>query len=220
MNFLKRLKFYLIGFILGLILVYGIFKDRSWDWLPENKIKKFLLENPIKINYNKKELNLSNQLSKKIFDVIINGKVNFSKSETNQNLKKYFIEYNHTTAIFNISFNDTLCRILTIDSFNFQNEFNFVDTTVYIDQKNLFLRFDKLEKKFSKSFIKNLEKYQLNEQDFSNNLESFQPNWNESHPFRKSNPLYCGSIKIFDSNYYLILQTGNKKLRFKDFKKI
>ena len=56
MNFLKRLKFYLIGFILGLILVYGIFKDRSWDWLPENKIKKFLLENPIKINYNKIEL--------------------------------------------------------------------------------------------------------------------------------------------------------------------
>ena len=79
MNFLKRLKFYLIGFILGLILVYGIFKDRSWDWLPENKIKKFLLDNPIKINYNKKQLNLSNQLSKKIFDVIIYGKVNFSR---------------------------------------------------------------------------------------------------------------------------------------------
>ena len=41
MNFLKRLKFYIIGFILGLFLIYSLFKEREWDWLPENKIKKF-----------------------------------------------------------------------------------------------------------------------------------------------------------------------------------
>ena len=88
MNFLNRLKFYLLGFILGLFLVYGIFKDRNWDWLPENKVKKFLLENPLKIFYNKKQDLLSDQLSKKIFDIIVNGDVNFSKSETKQELKK------------------------------------------------------------------------------------------------------------------------------------
>ena len=53
MNFLNRLKFYLVGFILGLFLVFFLFKDREWDWLPENKIKKFLLANPIKINIEK-----------------------------------------------------------------------------------------------------------------------------------------------------------------------
>ena len=220
MNFLNRLKFYLLGFILGLFLVYGIFKERNWDWLPENKVKKFLLENPLKIFYNKKQDLLSDQLSKKIFDIIINGDVNFSKSETKQDLKIYLIEHNQNTAIFNISFKDTLCRILSLDSNYFKKEPNSKDSTIFIDQMNLFLRFDKLEKKYSKSFIKKLENYPLNEEDFSNNLKSFEPNWAQSDPYKKSNPQYLGTIIIHDSAYFLILETGNQKLRFKDFYKI
>ena len=220
MNFLNRLKFYLLGFILGLFLVYGIFKERNWDWLPENKVKKFLLENPLKIFYNKKQDLLSDQLSKKIFDIIINGDVNFSKSETKQELKIYLIEYKQNTAIFNISFKDTLCRILSLDSNYFKKESNSKDSTIFLDQMNLFLRFDKLEKKYSKSFIKKLENYPLNEEDFSNNLKSFEPNWAQSDPYKKSNPQYLGTIIIQDSAYFLILETGNQKLRFKDFYKI
>ena len=220
MNFLNRLKFYLLGFILGLFLVYGIFKERNWDWLPENKVKKFLLENPLKIFYNKKQDLLSDQLSKKIFDIIINGDVNFSKSETKQDLKIYLIEHNQNTAIFNISFKDTLCRILSLDSNYFKKESNSKDSTIFLDQMNLFLRFDKLEKKYSKSFIKKLENYPLNEEDFSNNLKSFEPNWAQSDPYKKSNPQYLGTIIIQDSAYFLILETGNQKLRFKDFYKI
>ena len=220
MNFLNRLKFYLLGFILGLFLVYGIFKERNWDWLPENKVKKFLLENPLKIFYNKKQDLSSDQLSKKIFDIIVNGDVNFSKSETKQELKIYLIEYKQNTAIFNISFKDTLCRILSLDSNYFKKEPNSKDSTIFLDQMNLFLRFDKLEKKYSKSFIKKLENYPLNEEDFSNNLKSFEPNWAQSDPFKKSNPQYLGTIIIQDSAYFLILETGNQKLRFKDFYKI
>ena len=220
MNFLNRLKFYLLGFIFGLFLVYGIFKERNWDWLPENKVKKFLLENPLKIFYNKKQDLLSDQLSKKIFDIIINGDVNFSKSETKQELKIYLIEYKQNTAIFNISFKDTLCRILSLDSNYFKKESNSKDSTIFLDQMNLFLRFDKLEKKYSKSFIKKLENYPLNEEDFSNNLKSFEPNWAQSDPYKKSNPQYLGTIIIHDSAYFLILETGNQKLRFKDFYKI
>ena len=220
MNFLNRLKFYLLGFILGLFLVYGIFKERNWDWLPENKVKKFLLENPLKIFYNKKQDFLSDQLSKKIFDIIVNGDVNFSKSETKQELKIYLIEYKQNTAIFNISFKDTLCRILSLDSNYFKKESNSKDSTIFLDQMNLFLRFDKLEKKYSKSFIKKLENYPLKEEDFSNNLKSFEPNWAQSDPYKKSNPQYLGTIIIQDSAYFLILETGNQKLRFKDFYKI
>lgn len=220
MNFLNRLKFYLLGFILGLFLVYGIFKERNWDWLPENKVKKFLLENPLKIFYNKKQDLFSDQLSKKIFDIIVNGDVNFSKSETKQELKIYLIEYKQNTAIFNISFKDTLCRILSLDSNYFKKESNSKDSTIFLDQMNLFLRFDKLEKKYSKSFIKKLENYPLKEEDFSNNLKSFEPNWAQSDPYKKSNPQYLGTIIIQDSAYFLILETGNQKLRFKDFYKI
>ncbi|MDA8670532.1 hypothetical protein N9L60_06210, partial [Flavobacteriales bacterium] len=98
MNFINRLKFYLVGFILGLFLVYSLFNDREWDWLPENKIKKFLLANPIKINIEKSEaLYLNESFSKKVFDVVINGNVLFSKSETKTDTKNYFLESNNDT---------------------------------------------------------------------------------------------------------------------------
>ena len=115
---------------------------------------------------------------------------------------------------------DTLCRILSLDSNYFKKEPESKDSTIFIDQMNLFLRFDKLEKKYSKSFIEKLENYPLNEEDFSNNLKSFEPNWAQSDPYKKSNPQYLGTIIIHDSAYFLILETGNQKLRFKDFYKI
>ncbi len=105
MSFLNRLKFYLIGFGLGLFLIYSLFKDREWDWLPENKVKKFILETPLKINLKKDQTAiLTDQFSKKIFDLIINGNVNFSESKTKFTNKKYVIEYKNSSALFNISF--------------------------------------------------------------------------------------------------------------------
>ena len=83
MNFLNRLKFYLLGFILGLFLVYGIFKERNWDWLPENKVKKFLLENPLKIFYNKKQDLLSRELLEKNC-ILCQLKVSFSMPWTSR----------------------------------------------------------------------------------------------------------------------------------------
>ena len=89
MNFLNRLKFFLIGISLGLFLVFSIFKEREWSWLPENKIKKILLDNPIKINLKKSELsNINDDFSRNIFNVIIYGDVVFSQSTTNTNPKK------------------------------------------------------------------------------------------------------------------------------------
>ena len=122
MNFLNRLKFYLIGFGLGLFFIYFLFKERKWDWLPENKVKKIFLDNPLKINFKKEQDSiLTDQLSKKIFDLIINGNVNFSESKTKFTNKKYVIEYKNSSALFNISFEDTLCRIISIDNMIFKD---------------------------------------------------------------------------------------------------
>ena len=170
MNFLNRLKFYLIGLVLGLLLIYSLFKDREWDWLPENKVKKFILETPLKINLKKDQTAiLTDQFSKKIFDLIINGNVNFSESKTKFTNKKYVIEYKNSSALFNISFEDTLCRIISIDNMIFKDIYGlgFLDTIVFIDHSNLYLKFEKMEKKFTKNFISKVEKYGLNPDDIS-----------------------------------------------------
>lgn len=221
MNFLNRLKFYLIGFSLGLFLIYTLFKDREWDWLPENKVKNFILKYPLKINLNKDQpIILNDQFAKKIFDLIINGNVNFSESKTNSINKKYIIEYNNSSALFNVSFEDTLCRLISIDNMIFKDHYEpeYLDTIVFIDRYNLLMKFDKMEKKFTKYFISKVEKYGLNSDDISKNLKNFKVDWKKSNPFSIINPKYIGTISISNLQYEISLETGNNKLRFKDFR--
>lgn len=222
MKFSNRLKFYLIGFSLGLFLVYGIFKDKSWNWLPENKVKQFLLENPLRIYLDRNQQNYQKDISKNIFDIIINGDVNFSRSKTDSSLKKYVIEYEEAFACFGVSFEDSLCRVLSLNkfNFNFKNDSFNSDSIIYIDQFNLTNRFKKMEKKFAKAFQVKLTNSPLNKEDFLKNLESFKVDWNASFPFRKLNPQYSGIIKISNNTYHILLETGNKKLRFKDFNQL
>ena len=222
MKFSNRLKFYLIGFSLGLFLVYGIFKDKSWNWLPENKVKQFLLENPLRIYLDRNQQNYQKDISKNIFNIIINGDVNFSRSKTDSSLKKYVIEYEEAFASFGVSFEDSLCRVLSLNkfNFNFKNDSFNSDSIIYIDQFNLTNRFKKMEKKFAKAFQVKLTNSPLNKEDFLKNLESFKVDWNASFPFRKLNPQYSGIIKISNNTYHILLETGNKKLRFKDFNQL
>jgi len=223
MNFLNRLKFYLLGFILGLFLVYSLFNDREWDWLPENKIKKFLLANPIKINIEKSEvLYLNESFSKKVFDVVINGNVLFSKSETKTETKNYFLESNNDTISIDISFDDSTCRITSFNNQNFtrNQSINQIDTNVYMDNFNFYKVVEKLKKKYSKEFITDLENFQLNEKDIEKNLKKIKINWTRSSGFRIANPFYIGRINIEGLDYEISMEKGNKKIRFKRLKKI
>ena len=223
MNFLNRLKFYLVGFILGLFLVYSLFNDREWDWLPENKIKKFLLTNPIKINIEKSEiLNINENFSKNVFDVIINGNIIFTKSKTKTNTKNYFLENSNDTISIDISFDDSTCRITSINNQNFSRNKSTsqVDTNIYMDNFNFYKVLEKFEKKYSKEFIRDLENYQLNEIDIEKNLNTININWVKSNGFVIANPFYRGRINIQELDYEIYMEKGNKKIRFKRLKKI
>ena len=223
MDFSNRLKFYLLGFILGLFLVYSLFNDREWDWLPKNKIKKFLLTNPIKINIEKSEvLKINEDFSKKVFDVIINGNILFSKSETKTNTKNYFLESNNDTISIDISFDDSTCRITSINNQNFSRNKSIsnIDTNIYMDNFNFYKVLEKFEKKYSKEFIRDLENYQLNEIDIEKKLKTININWNKSNGFMFANPFYIGRINIEGLEYEIYMEKGNKKIRFKRLRKI
>ena len=71
MKFTKRLKYYLIGFGLGLFLVFFLFKDRSWSWLPENRVLDFISSHPILVNKDfYDDLIDKSALEKKIFNLV------------------------------------------------------------------------------------------------------------------------------------------------------
>ena len=75
-----------------------------------------------------------------------------------------------------------------------------------------------MEKKFTQNFISKVEKHGLNPDDISKNLKNFKVNWKKSNPFTNLNPKYLGTINISNLQYEISLETGNNKLRFKDFR--
>ena len=223
MNFLNRLKFFLIGISLGLFLVYSLFKEREWNWLPENKIKKFLLENPIKIKIKKSEVFIiNNDFSRNIFNVIINGEVLFSQSITNSNPKKYLMNYKSDSITIDISFQDSSCLVKSVNRHVFCQENNdlCIDTTLNMDNLNFFRMLEKLEKKYSKKYNLEMKKYNLNNLDISKNLKTYKNDWKKSKIFNLTNPNYQGTIEVDGDKYEITMEKGNNKLRFKNIIKL
>ena len=84
MNFLKRLKFYLIGVGLGILMVLAIFKDRKLtSWTPANQIIKEIEEKPLVINSSMQcLLNCAGiEGTENVKSLMTQGKVNFSESD-------------------------------------------------------------------------------------------------------------------------------------------
>ena len=116
MKFTKRLKYYLIGFGLGLFLVFFLFKDRSWSWLPENRVLDFISSHPILVNKDfYDDLKDKSALEKKIFDLVLSGNVDFSESQTKGEIKTYRIFTDSTQIEIALSFNDSISRVIQIE---------------------------------------------------------------------------------------------------------
>ena len=91
--FVHRLKYYLIGVGLGILLVMAIFKDRNLtEWTPKNQVFKELNEKDLVIDdLNKCKfscIEMNEELLIKEF--ISKGKVNFSASNTDDLDAKQF----------------------------------------------------------------------------------------------------------------------------------
>jgi hypothetical protein len=93
MTFGKRLRFYLIGFVLGTIISVLFFKGRGCGWLPENRVLLRLTKSYILANDSMRCVLKCNHIdSLNIKDLFKNGNVLFSESRPNDEPKMYVIE--------------------------------------------------------------------------------------------------------------------------------
>lgn len=91
-NFLKRLKFYGIGFLIGLLFVFIFFQNRGCTWLPSNRVKNTIIGRVIVVNEKDhqqlKKLGISD---KRIIHFLNDGDVDFGESKKQGNPKVYSI---------------------------------------------------------------------------------------------------------------------------------
>ena len=92
MNFLNRLKYYLIGAGLGTLMVMSIFKDRNiTSWTPKNRVLSEISELPMHLNdrenclLNCLDLNVDSLKS-----IIGAGSVDFSESDVSNEKKRQY----------------------------------------------------------------------------------------------------------------------------------
>lgn len=92
-SFLRRLKYYGIGFTVGLIFVIFFFQNRGCSWLPANRVKNSILERLLVVPDSQKELMQMQNISKKDIVAALNdGDVVFGESAKKGNPQVYLIE--------------------------------------------------------------------------------------------------------------------------------
>ena len=92
-SFLRRLKYYGIGFGIGLVFVLFFFQNRGCSWLPSNRVKNSFLERLIGVSDSQfVAMNKIGINTKELISVLNDGEVNFGASRKSTNPKVYELE--------------------------------------------------------------------------------------------------------------------------------
>ncbi len=89
----KRLKYYGIGFGIGLFFVIFFFQNRGCSWLPDNRVKNNILDRVLVLPDSESKLLQKFGLTKKDLTLVLNdGEVIFEESKKEGNPKIYVVE--------------------------------------------------------------------------------------------------------------------------------
>lgn len=90
---LRRLKYYGIGFGIGMIFVFFFFQNRGCSWLPENRVKNSILDRLVVVSESNAELMKAEGIDDDFIVGLLNdGDVDFSASQKREESKVYVIE--------------------------------------------------------------------------------------------------------------------------------
>lgn len=116
-KFKNRIKYYLVGFLMGIIAITFFFGQRGCAWLPGNRVKTTITEQKIVVGDSIQALlNCLADDSQPIFDLLnTDGDVNFGESETEGHPQRYRIE-NGNGLVVDFKIYDNYSEIVSVKS--------------------------------------------------------------------------------------------------------
>lgn len=118
-KFLGRLKYYGVGFGIGLVFVFMFFQNRGCSWLPSNRVKNSILERAIVVSDSEKELFKSKGITNdEIIELLNSGSIDFDKSIKEGKTKIYHVH------------NDKIKLFFTLPKDNFISEVKLANKSV------------------------------------------------------------------------------------------
>ena len=218
MKLSSRIKYYLIGFGLGLILVIFIFGTRGCEWLPNNRVLKSINSTQLYISKKNKCLIECNKSTEKVFHLLENGDVDFSKSVTDKKIKEYFIQHNGLELTVGIDPNDSVSTIINTNSTSKNCECNQIDDEIvpfYMPNKMV------LSKLSAKSLtLDSVFQCQSNCLEIDQNITSklFKEGvviMEHSYPKKRPNPSFLIKLKKENREFLFLVHEGATKTRIK-----
>jgi hypothetical protein len=98
-SFWRRLRYYGIGFGIGLLFVFVFFQNRGCSWLPSNRVKNSILDRILVLpDDQEKAMKGRGVTQKDIIGALNEGDVSFSESKKKDALKVYKIEHQRSTG--------------------------------------------------------------------------------------------------------------------------
>jgi hypothetical protein len=117
LNFKQRLVRYLIGVLIGLLLVYAFFGTRDWTgWTPENRVRELFVNSEIRITDKARcELKCCGRSIGHVVNAIATGDVLFSESETKGDPLFYVVQSSFDKEIkFTFQTKDSIATLVKV----------------------------------------------------------------------------------------------------------
>ena len=121
-NFTRRLKYYGIGFGIGLIMVFFFFGNRGCNWGPENRVKSSIRERVLVVNSeNLTELKKKGISTQDLQKIIEESDIDFGLSKKEESLKVYLFTNEKFKFIVSLPYESFIAEVslLNIDALNF-----------------------------------------------------------------------------------------------------
>jgi len=153
-NFFRRLKYYGIGFGIGLLFVIFFFKNKGCAWTPENRVKTAIFERLLVINdENKNELEKLNLSEKELIQILRNSDIDFQKSKKTDQFKVYHFDCKtksgkEFTALLTLGKDSFVSEVILKEknSFKAKNSVEGIGEIFYFPKERNFLYVDTTEK--------------------------------------------------------------------------
>lgn len=111
-SFKRRLKYYGIGFGIGMIFVVFFFQNRGCSWLPGNRVKNAVLDRLIVVSETTEATMKERGLSEdELLQVLNDGDVLFSESDKNEDSKVYLIEKEGVKYAFTLPYESFVSEV-------------------------------------------------------------------------------------------------------------
>ncbi len=214
-SFKRRIKYYIIGLLMGLMFTYILFGNRGCSWLPENRVKNMIAEKEIIVGDSVKYLMSCTGVTHNDVYRLLNedGDVNFKKSRTDEYPKVYWFTGEKEEQDLNIQYAlfDSVAEVV---GFNWKGGpecstqiSNFNKSVVNLPEVEIVEIIESKEMRILEEAECQMKCYNLSKDDVLNFHKSALNDPERSEPRLKPNPFYIliGEIKneAFEITYVI-----------------